>query len=148
MKVVLLENVKKLGKKDEVVEISDGYARNVIIPKGLAIEATPSNLNNLRLKNKNEEKKDEALRNQAKLDSAMIEKLKVTLYIKAGANGKTFGSITSKEIAEEINKKTGLNIDKKDIMLEDGLKNLGIYHVDMKLYKDITTTVTVEVLEG
>lgn len=148
MKIVLLENVKKLGKKDEVVEVSDGYARNVIIPKKLGIEATTANLNNLMLKNKNEAKKEEHLRAKANENKNFLEKKTFTLTIKAGANGKTFGSITSKEIADVIMKETEIDIDKKDILIDDGLKNLGTYDVKIKLHKDIVATVKVDVMEG
>ena len=148
MKVVLLENVKKLGKKDEIVEVSDGYARNVLISKKLALEATKENINNLKLKNKNEEKKEENLRRIAEENKAKLEKTNISLKIKAGANGKTFGSITSKEIAEEIKNKTGIEVDKKDILLDEGIKNIGIYDVKVKLHKDIIATIKVDIMEG
>lgn len=147
MKIVLLENVKKLGKKDEVIEISDGYARNMIIPKGLGLPATPENLNNLKLKNKNEEKKEENLRKIAEENKVIIEKAHIALKIKAGANGKTFGSITNKEIAEEVNKSCKLDIDKKDVLLDDSIKNVGCYRVKIKLHKDIVALCSVDVLE-
>lgn len=147
MKIVLLENVKKLGKKDEIVEVSDGYARNVIIPKKLGVEATPENLNNLRLKNKNEEKKEENLRRLAEENKKKLEKETFILKIKAGANGRTFGSITNKEIAEEITKVTNIEIDKKDVSLEESLKNVGKYNINVKLHKDIVASVNVSIVE-
>lgn len=147
MKIVLLENVKKLGKKDEVVEVSDGYARNVIIPKKQGIEATPENLNNLKLKNKNEEKKEENLRRIAEENKKKLETNSFTLKIKAGANGRTFGSITNKEIAEEIAKITSVKIDKKDVLIDESLKNVGSYQVNVKLHKDIVAYVKVNVVE-
>lgn len=147
MKVVLLENIKKLGKKDEIVEVSDGYARNVLIAKGQALAATADNLNNLKLKNKNEEKKDENLRKIANENKNTLEKDKVVVGIKAGANGKTFGSITSKEIADAINNEFRIEIDKKDVLLDESIKNVGIYDVRVKLYKDIVATVKLEVKE-
>jgi large subunit ribosomal protein L9 len=148
MKIVLLENVKKLGKKDEIIEVSDGYARNVIIPKKLGLPATAENLNNVRLKNKNEEKKEENLRNIAEKDKETIEKAKFVVSIKAGANGKTFGSITSKEIAEAIKNESNIEIDKKDILLDESIKNVGTYDVKVKLHKDIQATIKVEVKES
>ena len=148
MKVVLLENVKILGKKDEIVEVSDGYARNVLISKKLALEATKENINNLKLKNKNEEKKEENLRRIAEENKAKLEKTNISLKIKAGANGKTFGSITSKEIADEIKNKTGIDVDKKDILLDEGIKIIGIYDVKVKLHKDIIATIKVDIMEG
>lgn len=147
MKIVLLENIKKLGKKDEIVEVSDGYARNVLIAKGQALAATPENLNNLKLKNKNEEKKEENIRNIASIDKETLEKDIVKLGIKAGANGKTFGSITSKEIAEAIKGKTKLEVDKKDVLLDESIKNIGKYDVKIRLHKDIIATVKLEVCE-
>ena len=147
MKVVLLENIKKLGKKDEIVEVSDGQARNVLIAKGQALPATNENLNNLKLKNKNEEKKEENIRRIASSDKLTLESEVITLGIKAGANGKTFGSITSKEIAEAIKGKIQLEIDKKDILLDESIKNVGNYEVKVKLHKDIIATIKVEVKE-
>ncbi|MBR4313930.1 MAG: 50S ribosomal protein L9 [Lachnospiraceae bacterium] len=148
MKIVLLENVKKLGKKDEIIEVSDGYARNVLIPKKLGLPATAENLNNVRLKNKNEEKKEENLRNIAEKDKEVIEKTKFAVSIKAGANGKTFGSITSKEIAEAIKNESNIDVDKKDILLDESIKNVGTYDVKVKLHKDIQATIKVEVKEA
>lgn len=148
MKIVLLENVKKLGKKDEIIEVSDGYARNVLIPKKLGLPATAENLNNVRLKNKNEEKKEENLRNIAEKDKATIEKTKFVVFIKAGANGKTFGSITSKEISEAIKNESNIEVDKKDILLDESIKNVGTYDVKVKLHKDIQATIKVEVKEA
>ncbi len=147
MKVVLLENIKKLGKKDEIVEVSDGYARNVLIAKGQALPATNENLNNLKLKNKNEEKKEENIRRMASNDKLTLESEVITLGIKAGANGKTFGSITSKEIAEAIKGKVQLDIDKKDILLDESIKNIGKYDVKIRLHKDIIATIKLEVTE-
>ena len=147
MKVVLLENIKKLGKKDVIVEVSDGYARNVLIAKGQALAATADNLNNLKLKNKNEEKKDENLRKIANENKNTLEKDKVVVGIKAGANGKTFGSITSKEIADAINNDFNINIDKKDVLLDESIKNVGTYDIRVKLYKDIVAILKLEVKE-
>ncbi len=148
MKVVLLENIKKLGKKDEIVEVSDGYARNVLIAKNQALPATPTNLNNLKLKNKNEEKKEENLKNIAIADKEKIEKGKITLLIKAGSNGKAFGSITSKEISDAIKENMNIDIDKKDILLDESIKNLGNYDVKVRLHKDIFATVKLQVKEA
>ena len=147
MKIVLLENVKKLGKKDEIIEVSDGYARNVLIPKKLGLPATAENLNNVRLKNKNEEKKEENLRNIAEKNKEVLEKAKFEVSIKAGANGKTFGSITNKEIADAIKNVADIEVDRKDILLDESIKNVGSYEIKVKLHKDITANIKVEVKE-
>jgi large subunit ribosomal protein L9 len=147
MKIVLLENVKKLGKKDEIIEVSDGYARNVLIPKKLGLPATAENLNNVRLKNKNEEKKEENLRNIAENNKEVLEKSKFDVSIKAGANGKTFGSITNKEIADAIKNVADIEVDRKDILLDESIKNVGSYDIKVKLHKDIIANIKVEVKE-
>lgn len=137
MKVVLLKDIKKLGKAGEIVEVNDGYARNMLIKQGTALEATAANLNDLKLKIKNEEKKEENLKNIASANKQLIESKTLNLYIKAGANGKTFGSITSKEITEGIKKLCDIDIDKKQIDLEGSIKLVGNYDVPIKLHKDI-----------
>ena len=147
MKIILLENVKKLGKKDEIIEVADGYARNVLIPKKLGIEATNANINSVKLKNKNEEKKDENMRNVALGDKEKIEKATITLKIKAGANGKTFGSINSKEVSDGIKEVVGLDIDKKDIDLGEPIKNIGRYTVKVHLYKEVVANANIDVVE-
>lgn len=147
MKIVLLQDVKKLGKKDQIVEVSAGYARNMIIPKKFGVEATPENLNNLKLKNKNEEKKDENYRRIANATKNDIEKKLFVLKVKAGVNGKTFGSITSSEIADEIMKICNISIDKKDILLDESIKNIGLYDIKLKLYKEIVATIKLKVDE-
>ena len=147
MKIILLENVKKLGKKDEIIEVADGYARNVLIPKKLGIEATNANINSVKLKNKNEEKKDENMRNVAIGDKEKIEKATITLKIKAGANGKTFGSINSKEVSDGIKDVVGLDIDKKDIDLGEPIKNIGKYSVKVHLYKEVVANANINVIE-
>ena len=147
MKIILLENVKKLGKKDEIIEVADGYARNVLIPKKLGIEATNANINSVKLKNKNEEKKDENMRNIALSDKEKIEKATITLKIKAGANGKTFGSINSKEVSDGMKDVVGLDIDKKDIDLGEPIKNIGKYTVKVRLYKEVVANANINVVE-
>lgn len=137
MKVVLLKDVKKMGKAGEIVEVNDGYARNMLIKQGTALEATAANLNDLKLKIKNEEKKEENLKNIASANKQLIESKTLNLYIKAGANGKTFGSITSKEITEGIKKLCDIDIDKKQIDLDGSIKLVGNYDVPIKLHKDI-----------
>lgn len=145
MKVVLLQDVKKLGKRSEVVEVSDGYARNMLIKKGIAIEANNQNLNDLKLKLKNEEKKEENKRNEAKVLADKLLNKEITLQIKTGESGKTYGSITVKEISEAIKELFNIDIDKKNIIMDDNIKNVGEYNIVIKVYKDIETNINLKV---
>ena len=147
MKVVLLKDIKKLGKASEIVEVNDGYARNMLIKQGVALEATAANLNDLKLKLKNEEKKEEHLKNIANENKKLIESKTLNLSIKAGANGKTFGSITSKEIADGVKKLCDIDIDKKQVDLDGSIKLVGNYDVEIKLHRDIIATLKLVVSE-
>ena len=147
MEVILKEDVKALGKKGQTVKVSDGYANNFLFPKNLAIEANKSNLNTLKTKNDAAEHK-RALEKQAAQDQkALIEGKTVTLKVKAGANGKLFGSVTSKEIAEAIKENFGCEVDKKKIQMGDSLKNYGEYTVEVKLFPEIAAQVKVVISE-
>lgn len=144
MKVILLKDVKNQGKKGDVKEVSDGYARNFMIPRGIALEATPANMNILKQKKQaqaHQEKEDIEKANEIK------DKLKnFTLKIKSKAgDGKLFGSITSNDIANEIEKQKNIIIDKKKIDLKEPIKQIGKFDVKIKLYSEISTTLTVEV---
>ena len=145
MKVVLLRDIKKLGKKSDVIEVSDGYARNVLIKNGDAKEANNKNLNDLKLQLKNEEKKDGNLRKEATLLSEKISKESFTLKIKTGQSGKTYGSIGSKDIAELLKEKLNIDVDKRDIDLEEPIKTIGRYAIKVKLYKDIIADINLTV---
>lgn len=147
MKVVLLQDVKALGKKGDVVEVSEGYARNFLLTKKYAVEATPANLNTLKLQKANADKIAAEQLAEAKDIAAKLENVTVTVAIKAGENGKTFGSISSKEIAQELEKQ-GLEVDKKKIVLPDPIKEFGKYEVKVKLHKDVQANVKVNVVEG
>ncbi|WP_302630039.1 50S ribosomal protein L9 [uncultured Eubacterium sp.] len=145
MKVILLQDVKTLGKKGEIVDVNDGYARNFILKKNLGLEATGKNLNDLKLQNRNAEKvAKEKLEAAQKLAKDLEDKF-VTVKIQAGVEGKVFGSISSKEIALEAKKQLGLEIDKKKIVIPDAIKSLGTYNVNIKLHKDVTATLAVKV---
>lgn len=148
MKVILLEDVKALGKKGEIVNVSDGYARNCIFPKKLGLEATSKNLNDLKLQKANEDKKAQALLDEAKELAKKVEAGKVTLSIKVGEGGRTFGSVSSKEIAAEVKKQMDLDIDKKKIQLKDSIKTLGTHEVPVKLHPKVTATLKVVVTEA
>ena len=147
MDVILTQDVRSLGKKGEKVNVSDGYARNFLFPKKLAKEANASNLNVMQSQQeakdyKAAQQKAAALEQKAGIDGKVVE-----LHAKAGANGKIFGAITGKEIAEALEKQYGIKIDKKKIVMADNIKNYGTYSVDLKLYPEIAATVTVKVTE-
>lgn len=148
MKVILLEDVKALGKKGEIVNVNDGYARNFILPKKLGLEATGKNLNDLKLQKANEDKKAQAILEEAQELAKKIEAGKVTLAIKVGEGGRTFGSVSSKEIAAEVKKQMDLDIDKKKIQLKDSIKTLGTHEVPVKLHPKVTATLRVAVTEA
>ncbi|MCR4924633.1 MAG: 50S ribosomal protein L9 [Lachnospiraceae bacterium] len=148
MKVILLEDVKSLGKKDEIVTVSDGYARNFLFSKKLAVEATNKNLNEVKLKKQNDEKVAARILEEAKELAKVIEEKELVLKLKTGKDGKTFGSVASKEIAEEANKQCGLNLDKKKILLNEPLKAIGSYEVAVKLHSEVTGKLKVKIEEA
>ena len=148
MQVVLLEDVKSLGKKGEIVKVNEGYARNFILPRKLGVEATPKNLNDLKLKKANEKKKAAEQLAEARELGAKLEKSSVTLSIKAGDNGKAFGSVSGKEIAKAIQEQLGLDIDKKKLVLPEPLKTFGTHEVPVKLHRDVTVKLAVKVAEA
>lgn len=138
MKVLLLQDVKAQGKKGEVINVSDGYARNFLFPKKLACEVDAAVLNDIKNKEAAKKRKEE-LERQAALDTkAKFESIVVKLYMSAGSDGKFFGSVTSKEIAEALNAQFSIEIDKRKIVLADALKTFGTHVVDVKLYPEIT----------
>lgn len=145
MKVILLENIKGVGKKDQVINAADGYARNYLLPKKLAVEANNENMSKLRDKeNSNKYKKD--LEKQAAEEIAKkLKNIVLTIVVKAGDNGKIFGGVTSKEIAEELNKQYQIAIDKKKILLVQTIKTLGVFNVEIKLFEGVTGVLKVEV---
>lgn len=147
MKVILLEDVKSVGKKGQIVEASEGYANNFLLKKKLAIAATPDNLNNLKLQKKHEDKVAEENLQAAKDFAAEIEEQKVVVKMKAGENGKAFGSVSSKEIAKSYTDQFGKTIDKKKLVLPDAIKNFGTYEVKVKLHPKVTATLRVQVVE-
>ena len=136
MKVILLQDVKSLGKKGEIVNVNDGYARNFILPKKLGLEATGKNLNDLKLQ-----------KNNAKELAAKIAEAKIVTHIKVGEGGRTFGSVSSKEIAEEVKAQLNLNVDKKKIQLKEAIKTLGTHNVSVKLHPQVTAELKVVVQE-
>lgn len=147
MKVILLEDVKSLGKKGEIVNVSDGYARNFVLPKKLGLEATSKNLNDLKLQKANEEKVAKQLLDDAKELAAKVEAGKVEVKIKVGEGGRTFGSVSTKEIAIAVKEQMGYDIDKKKIQLKDAIKTLGTHVVPVKLHQKVTAELKVIVTE-
>ena len=147
MKVILLEDVKTLGKKGEIVEVNDGYARNFVLPKKLGLEASTKNLNDLRLKKANDEKLAAEQLEQAKQFAQKLAELEVLVYIKDGEGGKTFGSVSSKEIVRAALEQHGIELDKKKIVLQEAIKNFGAYEVAIKLHPQVTGTLKVKVQE-
>ncbi|MDO5563685.1 MAG: 50S ribosomal protein L9 [Eubacteriales bacterium] len=147
MKVILLSDIKKLGKEGDIVNVSDGYARNFLFNQKLGIEATTKNLNDLNVKLE-KIKKDERIKTEKANELANdLQTKTITLKIKAGENGRTFGSITSKEIANEMKESLNIDIDKKKIELKEPIKSVGSYLVDIKIYKDINSKIKVDVVE-
>lgn len=145
MQVILLEDVKSLGKKGELVNVSDGYARNFILPKKLGLEATPKNLNDLKLQKAAEEKRQKELLVEAQEFAGKLGSITVKLHIKAGEGGRTFGSVSTKEIAAAIKSQFGYDIDKKKLQLAEPLKNIGIFTVPVKLHPKVTAELKVSV---
>ncbi len=147
MKVILLQDVKSQGKKGDIINVSDGYARNFLLTKGLGVEATQKNLNDVKLKKANEEKvAAEELKN-ARETAEKLKNVEVTVHIKAGADGKTFGSVSSKEIAEAVKDQNGMELDKKKIVLKDPIKALGDYSILIKLHPEVQGEFTLHVVQ-
>lgn len=143
MKVILLQDVKSLGKTGEIVNVNDGYARNYILPKKIGLEANQKNLNDLKLKKDNEAKVAKEHLEAAKELAAQLTAGKVELRIKVGEGGKAFGSVSSKEIGAAVKEQMGLDVDKKKIQLKDTLKSLGIHMVPVKLHPEVTAELKV-----
>lgn len=148
MKVILQQDVKSVGKKGEIVEVSDGYAKNFILKKKLGIIADATNLNNLKLQKANDEKVAAQNLADAKEFAKVIEEKTVVVKLKAGEGGKTFGSVSSKEIAQEAKNQFKLDIDKKKIVLTDAIKSFGMFEVPVKLHPMVTATLKVKVEEA
>lgn len=146
MKVILLQDVKSLGKKGEIVNVSDGYARNAILPKKLGVEATSRNLNDLKLQNQHMDKVAKENYEKAQELAQEIGKKKVQVRMKAGEGGKVFGSVSTKEIAAAAKEQTGLDLDKKKMQLPEAIKALGTYEVPVKLHPKVTAKLSVEVI--
>ncbi len=147
MKIILLQDVKTLGKKGDIIEANDGYARNYILPKKLGIEANAKNMNDLKLQKANQEKIAKEVLEAAKDLAKDLETKEVVLTMKAGESGKVFGSVSSKEIAQAFKEQCGTEIDKKKIVLTDPIKTFGTFDVKVKLHPQVTGTLKVKVKE-
>ena len=148
MKVILLEDVKSLGKKGQIVNVSDEYARNMILPKKLGVEATSKNLNDLKLRKANEEKVAQENLDAAKAFAEELSTKEIILTLKVGEGGRTFGSVSSKEISEAAKKQLNLDIDKKKLQLENPIRNLGVTNVPVRLHPKVTGSLKVWVKEA
>lgn len=148
MKIILLQDEKKLGKKGDIIEASEGYARNYIIPKKIGVEATPKNMNDLKLQKANSDRIAQEQLDAAKALAAELESKIVVVQIKAGEGGKTFGSVSGKEIATALKEQHNIEIDKKKLQLPESLKNFGNYEVSVKLHSQVTGKITVKVTEA
>ncbi|WP_026052841.1 50S ribosomal protein L9 [Ruminococcus flavefaciens] len=148
MKVILLQDVKGSGKKGELKNVADGYARNMLIPKGLAVEANASNMNKLEGAQASAQHKIDVDVQNANEAAAKIKGKKLEIKAKAGSNGKLFGSVTGANVAEALAEQLGVKVDKKKVVLSTDIKNFGSYTATVKLYNGISETVDIEVIEG
>ena len=148
MKVILLQDVKGKGKKGQLLEVSDGYGRNFMLPKKLAMEATPDAINTMRMNDKAAAEKAARERAEALETSKKLREMTITVTAKGGGNGRLFGSITNQEIADALKAKTGIAMDKRKIVIADPIKNVGTYTVQCKLGYEITAPLTVKIEEA
>lgn len=148
MKIILLQDEKKLGKKGDIIEASEGYARNYILPKKIGVEATSKNMNDLKLQKANEQKIAQENLDAAKALAEEISTKQVIVKIKAGEGGRAFGSVSTKEIAAACKEQHNIEIDKKKIQLPEALKNFGAYEVAIKLHPQVTGKLNVKVVEA
>ena len=147
MKVILLEDVKSIGKKGQIIDANDGYARNFLFKKKLAVEATNANMNDLKLQKNNDIKVAKEQHEAALAFAKELEEKEIKLSIKAGEGGRTFGSVSSKEIAQAFKEQCGVEIDKKKIKIPEAIKSFGAYDVKVKLHPQVTGTLRVKVVE-
>ncbi len=148
MKVILLDNIKGVGKKDEVINASDGYARNYLLPKKLAVEATTENMNKLNSKKEAASYRKDIEKQNAEELAKKLKGIMLKIKVKAGENGKIFGGVTAKEISDNLKLQYNFNIDKKKIELKETIKTLGSFSVPVKLFEGITTNLKVEVISN
>ena len=148
MKVILQEDVKKVGSKGEVVEVSDGYGRNYLLPRKLAVEANAANLNTAKVNAENKARRLQQEADEAKLLGAQLEKISVTIPVKLGKDGKLFGSVGGSDVAKALQKNHGLNVDKRKISIQGEVTGPGVFDAVIKLHPEVTTKIKVEVVES
>jgi ribosomal protein L9 len=146
MKVILTQDIKNIGKKDQILEVNDGYARNFLIPKKLGVQATTANLALLKSKQESKDFKKQEEKKEAKKISEKLEKIRLDIKVKSGENGKIFGGVTSKEIVEILKDKYSINIEKKKVDLKETIKTAGITIVEIKLFEGVIGKVKVNVI--
>ena len=146
MKVILIADVKSLGKKGEIVDVNDGYARNFLFPKKMAVEANTENMAKLKGRNDSKQHKKDVQKQEALDISKKLENITLTLKVKAGENGKIFGGVTAKEVSEELNKQYQVKIDKKKIDLKENIKNLGTFTIEAKLYEGVIGKIKIHII--
>ncbi|MBR3134703.1 MAG: 50S ribosomal protein L9 [Clostridia bacterium] len=146
MKVILLDNIKGVGKKDDIITANDGYARNFLIPQKKAVEATPGNLAKLKSKQDSKAHKKDLEKAEAEKIKEQLGNIVLEIEVKAGDNGKIFGGVTSKEISDKLKEKHKIEIDKKKIELKETIKNLGTFNVNVKLFEGVNGTLKVKVI--
>ncbi|SDX28719.1 LSU ribosomal protein L9P [Marininema mesophilum] len=147
MKVIFQQDVKGQGKKGEVKEVSEGYARNYLLPRKLVVEASAGNMNSLKEQKRRDEERKVVELEQAKKFAEQLAKLDITLHSKAGEGGRLFGSITSKQISQHLKREQGISLDKKKIELDEPIRSLGVTKIPVKLHPKVKTTLSVQVLE-
>lgn len=146
MKVILKQDIKGVGKKDQIINANDGYARNFLFPKDLAVPADKGNMTNLQSKKSSEEHRKNLEKEAAIQIKKEIEGILLKLPVKSGENGKVFGSVTSKEIGENLEKQYNIKVDKKKIDLKEPIKNLGMFNIEIKLYDGVLAKLKVNVI--
>ena len=146
MKVVLTQDVKNLGKRGDVIEVKDGYGRNVIIKKGLGVEGTAANLNTAAQRKESKEFKSKVAADEAVVMAAQLKKVKAEISVRVGEDGKIFGSVTAKDISETLEKKYGFKLDKKNIKLKDPIKSPGDYEIEVWVHPQVTATISLSVI--
>lgn len=146
MKVILKADIKGVGKKDQVINASDGYARNFLFPKNLAVEANKENMSKLQAKQNSAKYQKDQEKDEAKKIAEKLSKIMLKINVKAGENGKIFGGVSSKEIAQELSKQYKINVDKKKIDLKETIKTLGVHNIEIKLFENVLGTLKVNVI--